>query len=105
MSLRCNLMRNTRDLIFMGTPDFAASILAALIAAGHRMAAVYTQPPRPSGRGHRPLPSPVQELAERHGLPVRCPTSLRQSEVQAEFTAIAADAAVVAAYGLILPPP
>ena len=93
------------DLVFMGTPEFAATILAALIAAGHRIRAVYTQPPRPAGRGHRLLPSPVQALAERHGLAVRCPASLRSSEVQAEFAALAADAAVVAAYGLILPAP
>jgi methionyl-tRNA formyltransferase len=93
------------DLVFMGTPDFAATILAALIAAGHRVRAVYTQPPRPAGRGHRPLPSPVQQLAERHGLPVRCPVTLRDPAAQAEFAAIPADAAIVAAYGLLLPPP
>jgi methionyl-tRNA formyltransferase len=91
------------DLIFMGTPDFAAAILASLIKAGHRVRVVYTQPPRPAGRGHRSHPSPVQALAERHGIEVRCPASLRDPEVQAEFAAIAADAAVVAAYGLILP--
>ena len=93
------------DLIFMGTPDFAATILAALIAAGHRLGAVYTQPPRPSGRGHRLQPSPVQALAERHGLAVRCPATLRTPQVQGEFAATPADAAVVAAYGLILPVP
>jgi methionyl-tRNA formyltransferase len=65
--------------------------------------AAYTQPPRPAGRGHRSHPSPVQALAERHGIEVRCPASLRDPEVQAEFAAIPADAAVVAAYGLILP--
>jgi methionyl-tRNA formyltransferase len=88
----------------MGTPDFAATVLAALIEAGHRIRAVYTQPPRPAGRGHRPLPSRVQEMAERHGLPVHCPASLRDPAAQAEFAAIPADAAVVAAYGLLLPP-
>src|SRR5437660_3743294 len=93
------------DLVFMGTPEFAATILAALIAAGHRIRAVYTQPPRPAGRGHRMQPSPVQMLAERHGLPVRCRTSLRDPAAQAEFAAFGADAAVVAAYGLILPSP
>src|SRR5437870_12535816 len=93
------------DLVFMGTPEFAATILAALIAAGHRIRAVYTQPPRPAGRGHRMQPSPVQMLAERHGLPVRCPASLRDTAAQAEFAAFGADAAVVAAYGLILPSP
>jgi methionyl-tRNA formyltransferase len=93
------------DLVFMGTPDFAATILSALIDAGHLIRAVYTQPPRPAGRGHRLHPSPVQELAERHGLPVHCPASLRNPAVQAEFAAIPATAAVVAAYGLLLPKP
>ena len=93
------------DLVFMGTPEFAATILAVLIAAGHRLRAVYTQPPRPAGRGHRTQPSAVQLLAESHGLPVRSPTSLRDTEAQAEFAATETDAAVVAAYGLILPPP
>src|SRR5438094_902901 len=88
------------DLIFMGTPEFAATILAGLIAAGHRIGAVYTQPPRPAGRGHRPQSSPVQMLAEQHGLAVRCPASLRDATAQAEFAAFRADAAVVAAYGL-----
>src|SRR5947209_6710501 len=89
----------------MGTPDFAAAILGGLVAAGHRLRAVYTQPPRPAGRGHRLQSSPVQLLAERIGLPVRSPASLRDDAAQAEFAAIGADAAVVAAYGLILPPP
>src|SRR5437762_5884734 len=89
----------------MGTPEFAATILAGLIASGHRLRAVYTQPPRPAGRGHREQPSPVQVLAERHGIPVRHPPTLRDPEVQAEFAALGTDAAVVAAYGLILPPP
>jgi methionyl-tRNA formyltransferase len=93
------------DLVFMGTPEFAATVLGGLIAAGHRVRAVYTQPPRPAGRGHRLQPSSVQALAERHGLSVRCPTSLRSPEAQAEFAALGADAAVVAAYGLILPAP
>jgi len=88
----------------MGTPDFAATILDALIAAGHHIRAVYTQPPRPAGRGHRLQSSPVQEAAERHGLTVRCPTALRDAAVQAEFAALGADAAVIAAYGLLLPP-
>jgi len=96
-------MTRPLDLIFMGTPDFAATILAALIEAGHRVRVVYTQPPRPAGRGHRLHPSPVQALAERHGIAVRCPTTLRDPEAQAEFAASPADAAVVAAYGLILP--
>jgi methionyl-tRNA formyltransferase len=98
-------MTQPLNLVFMGTPEFAATILAGLIAAGHRLRAVYTQPPRPAGRGHRTQPSPVQLLAESHGLPVHCPISLRDAETQAEFAAIGADAAVVAAYGLILPAP
>ncbi|MGE0259014.1 MAG: methionyl-tRNA formyltransferase [Alphaproteobacteria bacterium] len=89
----------------MGTPDFAATILAALIKTGHHIRAVYTQPPRPAGRGHRLHPSPVQELAERRGLSVRCPAGLRDPAAQAEFAAIPADAAVVVAYGLLLPKP
>jgi methionyl-tRNA formyltransferase len=88
----------------MGTPDFAAVILDALLAAGHRVVAVYSQPPRPAGRGHRPQPSPVQALAEQRGIAVRCPTHLRDAQIQAEFAALRADVAVVAAYGLILPP-
>jgi methionyl-tRNA formyltransferase len=92
------------DIVFMGTPEFATTIFAALIAAGHRIKAVYSQPPRPAGRGHRLQPSPVQALAERHDIVVRVPTNLRDPETQAEFAAIGADAAVVAAYGLILPP-
>src|SRR4051812_14019546 len=93
------------DLVFMGTPDFAATILSALIEAGHTIRAVYTQPPRPAGRGHRLHPSPVQTLAEQHGLPVHCPATLRHPAAQAEFAAIPADAAIVVAYGLLLPRP
>src|SRR5690349_23322806 len=93
------------DLVLMGTPAFAATILQALIEAGHHIIAVYTQPPRPAGRGHRPQPSPVQSLATAHELTVRCPATLRSEEEQAKFAALDADAAVVAAYGLILPPP
>jgi methionyl-tRNA formyltransferase len=96
-------VRAPLDLIFMGTPDFAAAILAELIEAGHSVRVVYTQPPRPAGRGHRSHPSPVQALAERHGIEVRCPASLRDPAAQSEFAATPADAAVVAAYGLILP--
>src|SRR5262249_24843052 len=92
------------DLVFMGTPAFAATILTALIEAGHRMLAVYTQPPRPAGRGHRPQLSAVQLLATQHRLAVRSPVSLRTPEAQEAFAELGADAAVVAAYGLILPP-
>jgi methionyl-tRNA formyltransferase len=91
------------DLVFMGTPAFAVTILAALIDVGHHIAAVYTQPPRPAGRGHRPQPSPVQLLAAQHRLPVRCPVNLRTDEAQAAFSSLGAEAVVVAAYGLILP--
>ena len=88
----------------MGTPDFAVASLQALRAAGHDIAAVYSQPPRPAGRGHRPQPSPVQQAAEAAGLPVRTPARLDAAAV-AEFAALGLDAAVVAAYGLILPKP
>jgi methionyl-tRNA formyltransferase len=91
------------DLVFMGTPAFAATILEALIEAGHELLAVYTQPPRPAGRGHRLQPSPIQLLAEQHELSVRCPVHLRDQQEQATFAALGAEAAVVAAYGLILP--
>jgi len=90
-------------LIFMGTPDFAVPVLEAFIAAGDEIACVYSQPPRPAGRGHRLTPSPVQAAAERHGIMVRHPTSLKTPEAQAEFAALNADAAVVVAYGLLLP--
>lgn len=90
-------------LIFMGTPDFALPPLDALVAAGHSIAAVYTQPPRPAGRGQAPRPSPVQRRAETLGLPVRHPVTLREPATQAGLAALAADLAVVVAYGLILP--
>jgi methionyl-tRNA formyltransferase len=91
-------------LAFMGTPDFAVPALAALIKAGHAIAAVYTQPPRPAGRGQHDRPSPVHAFAERQGIAVRTPRTLRDARAQADFAALALDAAVVAAYGLILPP-
>jgi methionyl-tRNA formyltransferase len=90
-------------LIFMGTPDFSVAILAALIEAGHEIAAVYSQPPRPAGRGHKEQLTPVHAFAAERGLTVLTPKSLRNAEAQAEFAAFKADAAVVAAYGLILP--
>ena len=91
-------------VIFMGTPDFAVAALDALVAAGHDIAVVYSQPPRPGGRRGRELtPTPVHARAEALGLPVRHPLSLRGAEEQAEFAAWGADIAVVAAYGLILP--
>ena len=92
-------------LAFMGTPDFAVPALRALHAAGHDVAAVYTQPPRRAGRGQAMASCPVQVAAESLGLPVRHPASLkRDPAVQAAFAALRLDAAVVAAYGLILPP-
>ncbi len=90
-------------LIFMGTPDFSVPALDALVAAGHEIACVYTQPPRPGGRGQRPRPSPVQARAEGLGLVARSPASLRDPAEQAAFAALGAEAAVVVAYGLILP--
>lgn len=89
----------------MGTPGFAATILGALIDAGHAIRAVYTQPPRPAGRGGRLQASPVQLVAAAHRLCVHMPASLRDAEEQKGFAALGADAAVVAAYGLILPLP
>jgi methionyl-tRNA formyltransferase len=91
-------------LAFMGTPDFAVPSLAALGAAGHEIAAVYCQPPRPAGRGHRPAASPVQQAAETAGIPVRSPARLDAAEA-ASFASLGLDAAVVVAYGLILPKP
>lgn len=87
----------------MGTPDFAVPTLRYLIESGQQVVAVYSQPPRPAGRGHKLQPSPVQLLAEQHGIPVYTPTSLKSPEVQAEFRAHQADASIVAAYGLLLP--
>ena len=90
-------------IIFMGTPDFAVPALRALHGAGHEVACVYTQPPRAAGRGKKLTPSPVQRAAEELGLIVRAPVSLKGAEAQADFAALGADVAVVAAYGLILP--
>lgn len=90
-------------LAFMGTPDFAVPTLQALAEAGHEIAAVYSQPPRPAGRGQKDRPSPVQAFAESQGWPVRTPKSLKTPEAQADFAALKLDAAVVVAYGLILP--
>jgi methionyl-tRNA formyltransferase len=92
-------------IAFMGTPDFATPTLEALVAAGHDVAAVYSQPPRPAGRGKGVKPSPVQGRAVALGIPVRTPSSLRDPEEQQRFAALDLDVAVVAAYGLILPQP
>jgi methionyl-tRNA formyltransferase len=90
-------------IIFMGTPEFSVPVLDALVEAGHEIACVYCQPPRPAGRGKKDRPGPVQTRAEALGLPVRYPTSLKGTEAQSEFAALNADIAVVVAYGLILP--
>jgi len=87
----------------MGTPDFAVPTLKALAEAGHQIAAVYSQPPRPAGRGQKDRPSPVQACAESRGWPVRTPRNLKDPEAQAAFAALDLDVAVVVAYGLILP--
>lgn len=89
-------------VIFMGTPEFSVAALDAVQDA-HEVVCVYTQPPRPAGRGKKDRPSPVQARAEALGLPVRHPASLKGAEAQAEFAALGADVAVVVAYGLILP--
>ncbi|MCW8843986.1 MAG: methionyl-tRNA formyltransferase [Rhodobacteraceae bacterium] len=90
-------------IVFMGTPEFSVLVLDALVEAGHEIAAVYCQPPRPAGRGKKERPTPVHARAEALGLEVRYPVSLKGAEAQAEFAALAADVAVVVAYGLILP--
>ena len=92
-------------LAFMGTPEFSVPLLAELIAQGHDIAAVYTQPARPKGRGLAEEPSPVAKLAAAHGLQLRTPPTLKTEEAQAEFAALNLDAAVVVAYGLIFPKP
>lgn len=92
-------------LVFMGTPDFAVETLKALIGAGHEIACVYSQPPRPAGRGMAERPSPVHAFAAARGIPVRTPVSLKAAEDQERFAALHADAAIVVAYGLLLPKP
>jgi methionyl-tRNA formyltransferase len=89
----------------MGTPDFAAPTLAELIGQSHEIAAVYTQPPRPKGRGLAAEPSPVAKFASAHGLEVHTPASLKGADAQHLFAAHDADAAIVVAYGLLLPKP
>jgi methionyl-tRNA formyltransferase len=90
-------------LVFMGTPEFAVVTLQALVAAGHEIAAVYSQPPRPAGRGQNLRPSPVHEFAASKGIEVRTPHSLKSVDEQKSFAALKTDAAVVVAYGLLLP--
>ncbi len=92
-------------LIFMGTPDFAVPTLLEIAGTGHDIAAVYTRAPKPAGRGMELQDTPVAREAKRLGLPVLTPKTLRTEDAQAEFAAFGADAAVVVAYGLILPKP
>ncbi len=93
----------TLRVVFMGTPRFSVPALEEILAAGHDVVAVYAQPPRPAGRGMAPRKSPVHVAAEAAGVEVRTPVSLRDATAQAAFTALAADVAVVVAYGLLLP--
>ena len=93
----------TLRLAFMGSPEFAVPCLDALVDAGHEVAAVYAQPPRPAGRGKKDRPTAVHARAEALGLEVRTPLSLKDPAAQAAFAALQLDVAVVAAYGLILP--
>ena len=91
-------------VVFMGTPDFAVPSLSEIVGAAHDVAGVYTQPPRPAGRGMEERKSPVHRFAEEAGLPVFTPRSLRSPDIQEEFASLQPDVAVVVAYGLILPP-
>ena len=90
-------------LVFMGTPDFSVSVLNELVDAGHEIACVYSQPARPAGRGKKPRPSPVQKRAEELGLQVRTPLNFKDADDRQAFADLNAEAAVVVAYGLILP--
>lgn len=92
-------------IAFMGTPDFAVPTLSEILGAGHDVVCVYSQPPRPKGRGYEVQPSPVHAFADASGIPVRTPTSLKSPEEQAAFAALELDLAVVVAYGLLLPKP
>ena len=96
-------MTQSLRIAFMGSPDFAIPVLGALVEAGHEIACVYSQPPRRAGRGKQLRSTPVQAWAEAEGFDVRTPKSLKGADAQAEFAALDLDAAVVVAYGLILP--
>jgi methionyl-tRNA formyltransferase len=96
---------STLRVIFMGSPAFALPILRALLGSRHQVVAAYSQPPRPAGRGQKLRHTPVAELAATHHIPVVTPISLKVPQAQDEFAAYAADVAIVAAYGLLLPPP
>jgi len=97
------LMGKTTKIIFMGTPDFAVPALKSLIENGYDIVCVYSQPPRPAGRGQKIVKSPVHQLADLHNIKVRTPTTLKTQEEQKAFADLNADVAVVAAYGLLLP--
>ncbi len=90
-------------LVFAGTPDFAATALKALIAAGHTIVGVYSQPDRPAGRGRKLQPSPVKQVALDHEIPVFQPETLKTAEAQKQLADLKPDVMIVAAYGLILP--
>src|ERR1043166_3853446 len=90
-------------LVFLGTPDFSVAVLAALVDAGHEVVCAYSQPPAPRGRGHALKPSAVHAFAEARGIPVRTPPSMRDPAEIAAFAALDAEAAVVVAFGQILP--
>lgn len=90
-------------IVFMGTPDFSVPVLQAILAAGHDVAAVYSQPPRPAGRGMAETKSPVHRVAEARGIAVSTPVNFKADADRAAFAALQADAAVVVAYGLLLP--
>ncbi len=92
-------------LAFLGTPQFAVPVLEALVAAGHEVVCAYSQPPRPSGRGHRLQNTPVHETAQRLGIEVRTPLTLKGADEQKAFADLQTEAAIVVAYGLLLPRP
>src|SRR3954451_18486324 len=93
----------TLRIVFMGTPDFAVPTLAEIVGQGHEVVAVYTRPPAPAGRGMDLRKSPVHVAAERFGIPVLTPSTLRGEDAAQSFREHAADVAVVVAYGMILP--
>ncbi|MEM6780443.1 MAG: methionyl-tRNA formyltransferase [Pseudomonadota bacterium] len=96
-------MSKSLNIVFMGTPDFAATALQALIDSPHNIIAVYSQPPRPKGRGQSVQKSAVHELADAHDIPIFTPKNFKSEEAVQQFENLKADVGVVAAYGLILP--
>lgn len=92
-------------VVFMGTPDFAVPTLSEILGQGHEVVAVYSRAPKPAGRGMDEQKTPVHRLADRFGIPVFTPRTLREEQAQADFASLGADVAVVVAYGLILPKP